>query len=479
MYKLLEVALDAAKSAGAGYADGRLILRRSQSVAVKNSAIDALAEDSEQGFGIRVLADGAWGFAASRSLTEAEAARVGREAVAIAKASARFKDKDVVLSPREPAVAEWTAPCKIDPFTVPIKQKVELLMETDSKMVGIEKVVVRECSVDAYRYEQWYADTDGARIHQTKVESGSDVNAIAADGGEMQNRNYPEDWKQAGWEYIEKVDLPGNAERVAREAAELLTAQHCPADVRTLIIKGPMLALQLHESCGHPIELDRVLGMEASYAGTSFLTPEKLDNFTYGSPHVNIVADATTPGGLGTFAYDDEGIPSQCTKIVDKGQFVGYLSSRETAPVIGRTSSGAMRGDGWNRLPIIRMTNINLLPGDSSLDELIKGTEKGLVVEGVKSWSIDDRRLNFQFACQYGRLIENGELGAVVKDSTYTGRTPDFWGNCDGVAGPSEWRIWGVPNCGKGEPGQTGHVGHGVSHARFRNVRVGVTEEKR
>jgi TldD protein len=240
------------------------------------------------------------------------------------------------------------------------------------------------------------------------------------------------------------------------------------------VLDKSMLALQMHESCGHPIELDRVFGSEASYAGTSFLTTDKLGSFQYGSEKVNIVADATCPGGLGTFGYDDEGVPAQRVPIVDRGRFVGYLTSRETALKIGRTSGGAMRADGWSRIPIIRMTNVNLQPGDSSLDEIIAETKKGLYAVDIKSWSIDDKRLNFQFGQEIGYEIEDGSLGRMVKNPTYTGKTPEFWGACDLVAGPDEWMLWGFPNCGKGEPGQSAHVGHGVSAVRIAACRVGV-----
>jgi TldD protein len=243
----------------------------------------------------------------------------------------------------------------------------------------------------------------------------------------------------------------------------------------TLVIDSSQMALQVHESCGHPIELDRVLGMEASFAGTSFLTVDKLDRLQYGSEQVNIDADATAPGGLGTFGYDDEGVPAQNVPIVEAGRFVGYLTSRETAPIIGRRSTGASRAAGWNVIPLIRMTNINLRPGAAgTLDDLIADTSDGLFVSTNRSWSIDDRRLNFQFGTQVGWRIRKGRLAEMVKNPTYTGITPQFWGSCDAICDAGEWRLWGVPNCGKGEPMQTHRVGHGSAPARFRKVRVGV-----
>jgi TldD protein len=237
-----------------------------------------------------------------------------------------------------------------------------------------------------------------------------------------------------------------------------------------------MLYLQLHESCGHPTELDRVFGMEASYAGTSFLTTDKLDaGFRYGSDLVTIVADATTPGGLGTFGWDDEGVAAQAVPLVQDGILVGYLSSRETAPRIGRRSGGAMRADGFNRLPLIRMTNVSLMPVPGmSLEQIVADTDDGLWLESNRSWSIDDRRLNFQFSTEVAREIKGGKLGRLYRNATYTGITPEFWGSCDAVGDASSWVMLGTPNCGKGEPGQIARVGHGVSGARFRDVQVGV-----
>jgi len=244
--------------------------------------------------------------------------------------------------------------------------------------------------------------------------------------------------------------------------------------VTSLIIDGSQLALQVHESCGHPIELDRVFGTEASYAGMSFLTLDKLNNFRYGSDIVNIVADSTVPGGLGTFGYDDEGIKAQRVPIVTNGMFVGYLTSRETAAKINQQSNGAMRADGWNKIPLIRMTNVNLEPGTWKFDDLISDTEDGIYVETNRSWSIDDKRLNFQFGTEIAWEIKNGKLGRMFKNPTYTGITPQFWASCDAICNKSYWKMWGTPNCGKGEPPQTAHVGHGTAPSRFRNIKVGV-----
>jgi TldD protein len=311
--------------------------------------------------------------------------------------------------------------------------------------------------------------------------------AVDSEAGEVQKRSYPNsfgrDQRAEGWEAILAMDLPGNAERIGNEAVALLSAKPCPSGVTTVILGPTQMALQIHESCGHPIELDRVFGSEASYAGTSFLTPEKLNALRYGSELVNITADATTPGGLGTFGWDDEGVPAQRVPIVRDGIFCGYLTSRETAQqlreIVGdeapESSGGAMRADGWGRVPLVRMTNVNLEPGDWEFDDLVADTDDGIYMEVNKSWSIDDKRLNFQFGTEIAYEIKGGQLGAMLKNATYTGITPQFWASCDAICNENHWRAWGTANCGKGQPGQTAHTGHGTAAARFRNVRVGIS----
>jgi TldD protein len=306
-------------------------------------------------------------------------------------------------------------------------------------------------------------------IYFQYVIDGSCLNAIKY-ARNTDGRNF----NTGGYEVIEASGLPDKAEEVASEAVKLLTARNCPSMTTDLIIGGSQLALQIHESCGHPTELDRVLGTEASYAGTSFLTPDKLGKYRYGSEVVNIVADATTPGGLGTFGYDDEGVPAQRVYLVREGVFVGYLTDRESAAALGlEASTGAARASSWSRIPLVRMTNINLEPGDWDLEELIRDTRRGLYVDTTRSWTIDDKRLNFQFGTQIAYIIEGGELRELVKNAVYTGITPEFWGSCDAICSNKYWRVWGTPNCGKGEPEQIMYVGHGAAPARFRGVRVG------
>ena len=478
MKDLISDVLDLVKTEGASYGDVRVVSRRTESLEAKNGKPEAISASETQGFGVRVLVDGSWGFAASSHPGAEEMRRVASQAVSIARASARFQAKPIALAPQEPLVGTWANDVAEDPFAIPFEERMDLLVQATAELSRGDKIKVSEGFLQFWKTHKVFASTEGAYLEQDIVESGGGIVATAVSDDDIQTRSYPNSFRgnfaTAGYEYVRELDVLTHAPRIADEAAQLLTAQVCPTTETTLIIGPSQLALQVHESCGHPIELDRVLGQEASYAGKSFLTLEKYNNFTYGSPIVNIVADATVPGGLGSFGYDDEGVPAQRTDVVKEGRFCGYLTNRETAPVLGpeARSGGTARAESWNNIPIIRMTNINLLPGDSSLEEMIAGTDDGLFVETNRSWSIDDRRTNFQFTAEWGRLIKDGKLGAVVKNPTYTGKTPVFWGNCDAIGNESEWSMWGTPNCGKGQPGQTMHVGHGTAAARFRNVNV-------
>ncbi len=464
----------------ADYADIRFVSRRGESVEVKNGAVEGVTGSSESGFGVRVLKDGAWGFASSSTPGLEEVLAVADRALGIARASAKVEGKRAMLSPVQPVEDSWSSPFKKDPFEVKIEDKLALLLEAEKRVRegGQGRVMVAQAGTACRREEKSFASSEGSYIEQDILETGAGLTAYAVGPGELQRRTYPNGDRDlsgcSGWEAVEESDLPGNAERVGREAAQLLEAKTCPSGQKDVILDSTQMVLQIHESCGHPTELDRVFGMEAGYAGTSFLTTDKLGKLRYGSDKVTLVADATVPHGLGTFAYDDEGVPAQRTVLVDKGLFSNYMSSRETAQRLGQKSSGTMRADGWNRMPIIRMTNINLEPGDWKLDEMIKDTKDGILMEINKSWSIDDKRLNFQFGTEIGWEIKDGSLGQMIKSPNYTGITPEFWGSCDAVAAKKYWKLWGTPNCGKGEPPQTAHVGHGAAPSRFRKVRVGV-----
>jgi TldD protein len=361
---------------------------------------------------------------------------------------------------------------------VAIETKLGLLLGADELLRKNRKVRISEAFMGSYRTEKTFASTEGSYIEQGIVECGAGITATAIEGEEVQVRSYPNSFRgnfaTTGYEWIENLRLQDHAERVGQEAEQLLRAKPCPSKITTLILDSSQLALQVHESVGHPIELDRILGMEASYAGTSFLKPEMVGHFKYGSDLVNIVADATVPEGLGTFGYDDEGVQAQRVPILSRGILVNLLTSRETAHPLGKEGNGTMRADGWNRIPLIRMTNINLEPGEWTLDQMIADTEEGVFLSTNRSWSIDDKRINFQFGTEIGWEIKGGKLGEMIKNPTYTGITPRFWNSCDAVANRDHWKMWGTPNCGKGEPGQVAHVGHGAAPARFRDVQIGV-----
>lgn len=479
MKELTDRALETARTRGASYADMRIVRREEQHITVKNGRVAAISHHVERGFGVRVIADGAWGFAASSTLDPGEVDRVAALAVQTARASATVPGpRPVVLAPAPVVVHRYVSPLRKDPFAVPLEEKVDLLLRADAEMRRVPRIGVAEGHFVAFREEKTFASSEGSYIEQTLTETGAGIEATAIGEGEVQRRSYPTSFGrqqlQKGYEAVEEMDLVAHAGPTAEVAAALLTAPQCPAMVTTVILEGAQLGLQIHESCGHPTELDRVLGTEASYAGTSFLTLEKRGNFRYGSPIVNIVADATVPEGLGSFAYDDEGIPAQRIYLVREGIFSDYQSSRESAALLGIPSSGGMRADGWQNIPIIRMTNINLLPGTWTFDDLVADTDDGLYLATNRSWSIDDRRVNFQFGTEVAYEIKGGKMGRLLKNPTYAGITYEFWGNCDAICNADHWQMWGTPNCGKGEPGQTAHVGHGCAPARFRNVRVGM-----
>jgi TldD protein len=474
-----ERALNTAQTRGASYADIRIVRRTTEDIALKNGVIEALAQDESYGFGIRVIADGAWGFASSRNVAPDELDRVAAQAVKIAQASASVSKGAVALAPEQAVRDRYGTPVQRDPFAVPLDEKIDYLLRADASARAVSGLSIFQGNLHAWREEKVFASTEGSFIEQTLTQTGLDMRATAVSEDDVQERSFPNSfghWMSKGWEIAEEYDLPGNAERIAEEAVMLLSAPQCPSGEMTIILDGQQTALQIHESCGHPIELDRVLGMEAAFAGTSFLTVDKLHStYRYGSPFVNMTADATLPGGLGSFGYDDEGVPAQRIDVVKDGIFCGYLSDRQTAALLGLPrSGGCSRAEGWNRLAMIRMTNVNLLPGTWTLDDLIADTEDGLYMVTNRSWSIDDKRLNFQFGCELAYEIKNGKLGRIFKNPTYQGMTPQFWGACDAVCNAEHWTIWGTPNCGKGQPMQVGHTGHGAAPARFRKINVGV-----
>ncbi len=480
MQKLAFHALEHALSQGASYADLRVIEQESQDIATKDETVARLNMGASQGMGIRVLYKGGWGFASTQNLSKAGVENVTKRALEVARASASSVDPPVSLAFEPAYKALWVSPHLIDPFTVSLDSKLAILMDAARIMLSVKGITLCQGFMTFIKEKKLFFSSQGSCIEQRFIRSSCGIEAYASNEDDRQKRSYPSSFggqhQLAGWEITDKWDLKGNAQRIAEEAVALLSAEACPQGKHDLIIGSSQLALQIHESMGHPSELDRALGQELNFAGASFLTPDKIGKLKYGSEIVNLVADATKSGALGSFGFDDEGVQAQKIYLVKNGIFSGYLSSRDTAGLIGLDRSGGMmRAESWNFAPIIRMTNISLEPGSAgSLEDIIANTEDGILMETNRSWSIDQLRYNFQFSTEAGWLIKNGRRGKLLKNCSYGGITPVFWNSCDLIGGPENYVDWGVPNCGKGQPMQTMWTGHGAAPARFRSVDVGM-----
>lgn len=476
MKEILKEGIRHLKRKGVDYADIRTVKHLHESLAVKNLEVENISTTTDEGFSVRVLKWGSWGFSSCAELSKENLKKTAERAIAIAEATSSINKSKIRLAEVEPIKSSFRSKYEIDPFEVPIQKKLDYIMWACQVLKSHQNIKTALAALDFFRTHKFFVSTEGSELEQEFIESGGYVEAIALLDAEVQRRSYPlphSDIAQRGYEYVKQLDLVGGAKKVREEAISLLRAKECPSKITTVILDTTQLILQIHESCGHPAELDRAFGDEVSFAGGSFLTPDKLGRFGYGSKLVNITADATCEGGVGSFGFDDEGVPAQKVPIIKEGVFVGYLSSRETASRLKMKSSGAMRASGYSALPLIRMTNINLEPGEATLEELISDTKDGILFSNNKSWSIDDLRLNFQFGTEIAWEIKNGKVGQVLKNPSYTGLTPAFWASLSGVANAKYWKLHGVPNCGKGEPGQVMHVGHGTSPAKFEKVQVG------
>jgi len=473
--------------AGCDYAEARFVAEHAELVMVHNGAVESVETTVSAGLGIRVRVGGAWGFAATGEVTPAAARAALARAIEVAAAQPRPLGSGRAwaarLASEPPARGHWASPAVRDPLGVSLEDKLALLLAADEALAGDARIARRDAECQATVTRRAFASTEGAACTQAATSCGAGLSAVAVDGDEAQTRSYPSahggSVAQAGWEHVEALDLVGAAPRVAEEAVALLSAPDCPAGETTLVIGGEQLAPQVHESIGHALELDRILLGEASYAGTSWVGAADVladPPLRYGSPLLEVTADATVPGGLGTFGWDDEGVPAARTPLVVEGLLRGALTNRESAAAIQLPASGGCaRAEHFARQPIVRMTNVNVSAGDAvPLADLLADTEDGLYFETNRSWSIDDRRLQFQFATEVCREIRGGELGRLYRNGSYAGITPRFWGSMDAVCGEQEWRLWGLTNCGKGEPGQIMEVSHGAAPARFRDVQVGV-----
>ncbi|GAA4694294.1 TldD/PmbA family protein [Phytohabitans rumicis] len=473
-FDVATAAVQAALDAGARYADARVMHRRYESMSARNGEVEELTQSEDAGIGVRALVGGSWGFYAVPDLSDAAARAAGGRATKTAAASARVPGPAADLVPVGAGAGSWASPCEVDPLSVPLSDKGDLLVHL-TKTMREHGADVAEGMYQIWDTEKWFVSSEGHRIDQHIRECGGGISSTAIGDGEVQRRSYPAHRGQygtRGWELVEALDLGAHAARTAQEARALLTAPLCPAGETTLILGGEQMALQIHESVGHAIELDRILGWEAAFAGTSWLDLDQLGSLHYGSKLMNITIDPTIPGALGSFGFDDEGTPAARRDAVREGRWVGVLAGRDSATVAGLDYAGSVRADGWARLPMVRMTNVGLEPGPHTLDEMIAATDDGIFMDTNRSWSIDDKRLNFQFGTEIAWEIKNGRQGRMLRNPTYTGIGPTFWRSMDMLS--SEIVSWGTPNCGKGQPGQVGHTGHPAAPARFQGVRVGV-----
>ncbi|PIE23311.1 MAG: peptidase C69 [Planctomycetota bacterium] len=469
-------AIDCAQRLGASYCDVRFVREDRRELSVRMGQVSGLNTEQSLGVGVRVLVGGAWGYAAAPEPSQELLLKLAAQAYEQAAAGSRLRQQPVELAENPPQQGVWRSPFEEDPFEISLSDQFGLLLAVDEILRKKDEIKSSSASMSFLREQHWLYTSDGTSVEQSMLRSGAGFSATAVGEGEVQTRSYPASfggqYAQGGYELVRSFDLLGNAERIREEAIELLTAPSCPAGAFDVIIGGSQLALQIHESVGHPNEFDRVLGFEADLAGRSFMVPElHQGGFSYGSEIVNLVADSTLPGGLARMCWDDDGVPGQRWHVVRGGQHENWFTNREFATRCGRERSfGANRAYGWRYPPQIRIPNLSLMPGEGSLEELAAGIDDGFLVDGVKTWSIDQMRVNFQFSMEIARRIEGGKLGRLYKNPTYQGRTPEFWASCDGIAGPEEWVAWGVANCGKGQPMQIAEMSHGCSPARFRGL---------
>ncbi len=481
---LADVALGVAKAGGASYADFRLCRYQTEYLEVREHRLEESSTGISAGFAVRVLLDGTWGYASSPLATEDEVRRTALRALEVAKASQPLQLRKFVLEDVPVYQDEWIMPMKADPFLVPTDEKI-------AKMLAISEAALKagaDYATIAFafvREEKFFASSVGSRITQSRVRTMPDteVTVIDKETGKFASRAGLAPPRGSGYDYILGYDFIGESAKAAEQAREKLKAKPVVPGDYDLVLDPTNLWLTIHESVGHPTELDRALGWEANFAGTTFCTPDKLGKLQYGSELMNVIADRSQEGGLSTVGYDDDGVRSVGTEfpIIQDGIFVNYQSAIGQAQLIGqKRSNGCAFADSWASFPIQRMPNVSLQPNPKtcSLDDLFADVERGIYIVGNGSWSIDQQRHNFQFGGQLFYEIRNGKLGPMLRDVAYQGSTVEFWNSMDGIGDKSTYFLGGAPNCGKGQPEQTAPVSHGAVPARFRQVAVLNTERK-
>lgn len=475
--KITLAAVEKATGRGASYADCRYVEIDSESLSFSDGSPESVSRSTDRGIGVRVIANGAWGFFGSSIVTEKEAARAAGKAVEIARASARLNEKPVELAPAEALEGSYTSNFRIDPFEIGLGEKIQYLENLDALMAGNDQVNTRNSHIDFRKTVSYFASSEGSEIHQVIVHSGAGIEfGVRKSRREFATRSFPQNggqYEARGYELLSEIEFEKEIPRLTDEVMALLSAPQCPSTTTSLVLESSVVGLVIHEIIGHPLELDRVFGSERNFSGTSFATADKLGELKYGAPTVNVISDPTHIHGLGSFGYDDEGVKAHKADLIKNGILVGYLSSRETAARIGRKSSGAMRADGWGNIPIVRMTNTTLAPGDKSLDDLLAMAGDGIYMSTISSWSPSDDRSSFEFGCEIGWEIKAGKLARVYRTPTFSGRTVDFWNSVEGIGDETLWKVWGTPNCGKGQPGQNARTGQGASPILVSNMKVG------
>lgn len=476
MKSLMQVALNEAVSGGASYSDVRFTRNRSQYLVARGSQLIGMRDTSEEGLAVRVFLDGAWGFAAAQVKTPEDAARLARRSIDIARSSASVSTLKLTLAGGSAHRLQWVSDCRKNPFDVPLAEKTSLLLEINRRLAAIQGIADTFSVMHFWSMQKVFIDSLGSEIdqHQTWGECNYSATAIGTD--RFVAREFQSSPRQMGYELIDSLPLLQDVPRVGSEALELLKAKSPEMDRADLILLPSHTRLVIHETIGHATELDRILGWEADYAGTSFATPEKLNHYQYGSPIFNVTADRTQLHGMATCAFDDDGVPTTSWPIVKNGVLTGYSMTRDTAPFIGvQESNGCSFADGWYSMPILRMANVCIDPGPDTaptLDELISDTRDGILIDGMGSFSIDHQRINFQFGCDYSRRIRNGRIEEPLYNVTYEGSNPGFWSSVDAICRPSEWVPFGLYGCAKGQPVQTATLTHGSAPMRLRNIKL-------
>ena len=474
-------ALTAARAAGASYADVRVGRYRRQSINTRERQVSGVSDNESYGLGVRTLVNGCWGFAATSAMTRAGAQNAARDAAVLSRAARTVQNRRVELAPVTPAQGTWITPVRRDPLEVPLEDKIALLLAANEAALKVKDVRFVNSGLALLREIKTLVTSEGTNITQTMIRVGPSFSATAVAGGDFQTYEEEIAPRGQGWEYLESLDMPGNAERWASMAAEKLTAKSVEPGTWDVILEPSNLWLTIHESIGHPTELDRAIGEEANYAGTSFVAPPEkvIGQLKYGPAFMNVQADRTQEGSLSRVAWDDEGVPADQWLVIERGVFKDYQTTREQVARIQKLtgvnrSHGCSFAQSWDAIQFQRMPNISLLPGDRDLGlpDLIAATDRGIVIRHTGSWSIDHQRYNFQFSGQVFHEVRNGKVVGMLRDVAYQSTTPVFWNSMDMIGGQSSYWMGGAFNDGKGEPSQINSVSHGCVPARFRNVTI-------